>query len=124
NVMDIARSADAVTWAAGATLFGVALLKILTTSLTVGSGGSGGVFGPSVVVGGWVGGSFGYLFHLWFPEVVPNPDAFVIVGMACFVGGVAHAPVSTLVMASEMTGSYELLVPLMLAEAVTFVILR
>src|SRR5690606_37665961 len=65
-----------------------------------------------------------YLFHLWLPEVVPNPDAFVIVGMASFVGGVAHAPVSTLVMASEMTGSYELLVPLMLAEAVTFVILR
>ena len=124
DILDTARTPESVTWVAGATLIGFALLKIVTTSFTVGSGGSGGVFGPSVVIGGLVGGAFGYFFHLWLPDVVPNPDAFVIVGMASFVGGVCHAPVSTLVMACEMTGSYELLVPLMLAEAVTFVILR
>ena len=56
--------------------------------------------------------------------MVPQPGAFVIVGMACFFGGVAHVPIASLVMASEMTGSYDLLVPLMLAEVVTFTLLR
>ncbi|MEZ4224444.1 MAG: chloride channel protein [Polyangiaceae bacterium] len=102
-----------------AMLFGYGALKIVTTTLTVGSGASAGVFGPSVVIGGFVGGAFGQAFHAWFPDVVTQPGAFVIVGMACFVGGVAHAPISTLVMASEMTGSYDLLVPIMLAEVVT-----
>lgn len=111
-------------WYAPATLLGLALLKVLTTSLSVSSGGSGGVFGPTVVIGGLVGGAVGYAMHYWFPGTVPHPSAFALVGMACFIGGVAHAPVSTLVMATEMTGSYELLVPLMLAEAVTFVMLR
>jgi CIC family chloride channel protein len=105
-------------------LLGLALLKVLTTSLSVSSGGSGGVFGPTVVIGGLVGGAVGYAMHYWFPSIVPHPSAFALVGMACFIGGVAHAPVSTLVMATEMTGSYELLVPLMLAEAVTFIMLR
>ena len=111
-------------WSAPATLLGLALLKVLTTSLSVSSGGSGGVFGPTVVIGGLVGGAVGYAMHYWFPGTVPHPSAFALVGMACFIGGVAHAPVSTLVMATEMTGSYELLVPLMLAEAVTFIMLR
>lgn len=106
-------------WWGAAVLLGIALLKVLTTSLSVNSGGSGGVFGPSVVIGGMVGGAFGLAFHQIAPGVVTQPGAFVIVGMACFVGGVAHAPISTLVMASEMTGSYELLVPIMLAEVVT-----
>ena len=111
-------------WAGAAVLVGIALTKVLTTSLSISSGGSGGVFGPSVVIGGMVGGAFGVAFHQLTPTVVPQPGAFVIVGMACFFGGVAHVPVSSLVMASEMTGSYDLLVPLMLAEAVTFVMVR
>ncbi len=109
---------------------GIALLllfaigKVLATSLSNGSGGAGGVFGPSVVIGGMVGGAFGLAFHGWFPEVVPEPTAFAIVGMACFVGGVTHSPISTLVMASEMTGNYELLVPIMMAEAVTVALMH
>ncbi|MCA9592566.1 MAG: chloride channel protein [Myxococcales bacterium] len=113
-----------IGWIGAGTMLGIALLKVLTTSLSVSSGGSGGVFGPSVVVGGMIGGAFGFAFHEWFPHVVPQPGAFVIVGMACFFGGVAHVPISSLVMASEMTGSYDLLVPLMLAEVVTFTLLR
>jgi CIC family chloride channel protein len=110
-------------WTGAALLLGVALAKVLTTTLTVSSGGSGGVFGPSVVIGGMIGGAFGLASHQLFPHVVPQPGAFVIVGMACFFGGVAHVPISSLVMASEMTGSYELLVPIMLAEAVAVVML-
>lgn len=105
-------------------LIGIAALKIVTTTLSVGSSREAGVFGPSVVIGGLTGAAFGQLFHAFFPGLVPHIGPFVVVGMACFVGGVAHAPVSTLVMATEMTGSYELLVPLMLAEAVTFVVLQ
>ncbi len=111
-------------WWGAALLLGIALLKLVSTSLSVASGGPGGVFGPSVVIGGMVGGAFGLAFHELWPNVVPQPGAFVIVGMAAFLGGVAHAPISSLVIASEMTGSYDLLVPLMLAEAVTFVMMR
>ncbi len=109
-------------WWGALLMLGVALAKILATSLSVSSGGSGGVFGPSVVIGGMLGGAFGLAFHQLLPNVVPQPGAFVIVGMACFFGGVAHVPISSLVMASEMTGSYDLLVPLMLAEVATFVL--
>jgi CIC family chloride channel protein len=111
-------------WMAAATLLGLALLKIVTTTLSVSTGGSGGVFGPSVVIGGFVGAAFGQIFNHLVPEIAPAPSSFVVVGMAAFVGGVARAPVSTLVMATEMTGNYELLVPLMLAEAITFVVLQ
>jgi CIC family chloride channel protein len=111
-------------WQSAALLLFIALLKVLTTSLSISSGGSGGVFGPSVVIGGMIGGAFGMAFHLLVPQIAPQPGAFAIVGMACFFGGVAHAPISSLVMASEMTGSYDLLVPIMLAEAVAFVMLR
>ena len=116
------RDALEVGWVGALIMLGVALSKLLATSLSVSSGGSGGVFGPSVVIGGMLGGAFGTAFHELLPNVVPQPGAFVIVGMACFFGGVAHVPISSLVMASEMTGGYDLLVPLMLAEVVTFVL--
>jgi chloride channel protein, CIC family len=111
-------------WLGAALLLAIAALKIVTTSFTVSSGGSGGVFGPAVVIGAMVGGAFGLGFHQIAPGIVPQPGAFVIVGMAAFLGGVAHAPISSLVIASEMTGSYDLLVPIMLAEAVIFVMMR
>ncbi len=116
--------AQSVGWTGAAFLLGIALLKVLTTSLSISSGGSGGVFGPSIVIGGMLGGAFGLAFHALMPELVPQPGAFAIVGMACFFGGVAHVPVSSLVMASEMTGSYDLLVPIMLAEVVVLLMLR
>ncbi|MBN1612702.1 MAG: chloride channel protein [Polyangiaceae bacterium] len=112
-----------VGWIGAATLLGIALAKVLATTLSIASGGSGGVFGPSVVIGGMLGGAVGLASHALFPQVVPQPGAFVVVGMACFFGGVAHAPISSLVMATEMTASYDLLVPIMLAEVVTVVLI-
>lgn len=100
----------------------VATFKILTTSLTISSGGSGGVFGPSMVIGGCLGASFGLLFHEWWPNIVPRPEAFAIVGMAGFFSGCAHAPLSTIIMVSEMTGGYGLLLPTMWVSTITFVI--
>jgi CIC family chloride channel protein len=85
--------------------------KILTTSFTIGSGGSGGVFGPSIVIGGAVGGAVGKLFHQWLPNVVSEPGAFVVVGMAGFFTAVSNTPISTIIFVSEMTNSYHLLLP-------------
>jgi len=102
----------------------LALLKVFATGLVAATTAAGGTFGPSMAIGGLVGGAFGTFFHTIAPDVVTQPAAYVIVGMACFVGGVARAPLSTLVMASEMTGSYELLVPTMLAEVITYTLVR
>jgi len=92
-------------------LAAAALGKILTTSTSIGSGGSAGVFGPSMVIGGCLGGAVGLALHALFPEVVQQPAAFVVVGMAGFFAGVAKTPISSLIMVSEITGSYSLLIP-------------
>ena len=96
------------------------LAKILATSFTVGSGGSGGVFAPSLVIGGMVGGVVGELSHIFFPNIVTNPACFVLVGMASFFSGVAKVPIAAIIMISEMTGSYTLLAPLMLANVTAY----
>jgi CIC family chloride channel protein len=96
--------------------------KILATSFTISSGGSGGVFAPSLVIGAMIGGSVGEIFHSLFPDIIANSGAFVLVGMAAFFAGVANVPIVTLIMVCEMTNSYSLLVPLMLAEAISYVI--
>jgi CIC family chloride channel protein len=98
----------------------ILFLKMVTTGLTIGSGGSGGVFAPSMVIGGMLGSATGVLFHRIAPGVVTQPAAFVLVGMAGFFAGAAKVPVSSLVMVSEMTGGYGLLVPLMLTNAIAF----
>jgi CIC family chloride channel protein len=100
------------------------LAKIIATSLTVGSGGSAGDFGPSLVMGGVFGGAFGRALQLLLHDPRIDPGAFALVGMGTFYGGIAHVPVSSLVMVCELAGSYDLLVPLMLAEAIAFVALR
>jgi CIC family chloride channel protein len=89
----------------------VAFGKMITTGLTIGSGGSGGVFGPSMVIGGCIGGAVGIIFNLLFPELVPHPGAYVLVGMAGFFAGAANTPISTIIMVSELTGHYALLLP-------------
>jgi chloride channel protein, CIC family len=101
-------------------LIGIALLKILTTSLTIGSGGSGGVFGPSMVIGGCTGAAVGTFFHYLWPELVPQPAIFAIVGMAGFFAGAAHAPISTIIMVVELTGDYSLLIPTMWVSILCF----
>lgn len=92
-------------------LLAIALGKILTTGLTIGSGGSGGVFGPSMVIGGCGGGALGLLLHGVWPDLVPHPASYVVVGMAGFFAAAAKTPFSTLVIVSEMTGGYHLLLP-------------
>jgi len=102
----------------------VAVGKVVTTSLTIGSGGSGGVFGPSVVIGGSLGGAFGLWFHNLYPGLLPEPAACVPVGMAGFFAAAAKTPISTLLMVSEMTGNYLLLLPSMWVCALATLLAR
>ncbi len=103
-------------------LLALALGKILTTSFSIGSGGSGGVFGPSIVIGGALGGAVGRIFHDIMPTVVTQPGAFVVVGMAGFFAGVSNTPISTIIFVSEMTNSYHLLLPGLLVCSLAYLI--
>jgi len=105
-------------------LFFLAIGKIVTTSFSIGSGGSGGVFGPSIVIGGAMGGVVGNMFHQIMPGVVTEPGAFVIVGMAGFFAGVSNAPISSIIFISEMTNSYHLLLPSLLVCSVSYLLSR
>lgn len=102
----------------------LAIAKILATSFTISSGGSGGVFAPSLVIGAMLGGAFGGLAHSIFPGLVSDPNAYVIVGMAGFFAGAANTPISTLIMVCELSGNYGLLPPLMLVCTTAFLFLR
>lgn len=92
-------------------LLGLAGAKMLTTALTAGSGGSGGLFAPSLVIGGALGGAVGLVAAEALPGLDITPAAFVVVGMAGFFAAVANAPLSTVIMVSELVGSYLLIVP-------------
>jgi CIC family chloride channel protein len=96
------------------------VLKMFSTSFTISSGGSGGVFAPSLFVGGMLGGAFGQICAGLFPELISNPTAFVLVGMGAFFAGAAKVPISSMIMVSEMTGGYKLLVPMMLSSSTAF----
>lgn len=101
-----------------------AAFKIITTSLTIGSGGSGGVFGPTLFIGGMLGGAVGLIGHHLFPTVVTQPGAYVLVGMGAFFAGAAKAPLGAMLMVSEMTWSYSLLPPLMLVSVIAILFNR
>ena len=73
-------------------LLTIAFAKIATTAATIGSGGSGGVFGPSMVIGGTLGASVGLAVQAVWPQAVAEPEAFAVVGMAGFFAGAARAP--------------------------------
>ncbi|MBN1908742.1 MAG: chloride channel protein [Pirellulales bacterium] len=98
--------------------------KILATSCTISSGGSGGVFAPSLFIGAMLGGAFGKACEHLFPGIGPeSSQAFVLVGMGGFFAGVAKVPLTALIMVSEMSGSYNLLVPLMIVGVINVAIL-
>ena len=96
--------------------------EIFAMSFTMGSGGSGGLFGPCVVTGTMIGAAFGYYAHQAFPATVTNPSNFAIVGMMAFFGGAAKSPLAVIVMIAEMTGGYGLLAPSMIAVVVAYLL--
>ncbi len=97
----------------------IAITKILTTSFTISSGGSGGVFAPSLVIGGMLGGAVGVLLSSYANI---NPAIFVVIGMMSFFAGAAKVPLASIIMVAEMTGGYSMLVPAMLSSAISYVV--
>jgi CIC family chloride channel protein len=105
-------------------LAGVAVAKIAAASLTIGTGAAAGDFAPSLTIGGLVGAAFGHAARALLGDPSIEPAAFALVGMGTFYGGLAHAPLSALVLVAELAGSYDLLVPMMLAIGIAYVALR
>ncbi len=97
-------------------------LKILATSITIGSGGSGGIFAPSLFIGAMLGGAFGSGMHALFPSITANPGAYAIVGMGAVVAGATHAPIQAFLIIFELTQDYWIVPPLMVCCVIaTFV---
>lgn len=91
------------------------VVKILATSITIGSGGSGGIFAPSLFMGVMAGGFFGAVVHHLFPTLTASPGAYSIVGMGAVVSATTHGPLSAMLILFEMTGEYKIILPLMLS---------
>lgn len=100
------------------------LLKLLATILTLGSGGSGGVFAPSLFMGAMLGQAFGLVAHELFPTITAPAGAYALVGMAAVFSGAAHAPVTAILIVFEMTRDYRIILPLMLATVISTLLSR
>jgi CIC family chloride channel protein len=96
--------------------------KILATSLSIGSGGAGGIFAPGMVIGGASGAAVWRLLEVGHIAPAGGPMPFVIVGMTACFGAIAHAPLAVMLMVAEMTGSLELLAPAMVAIAIAVLV--
>jgi CIC family chloride channel protein len=103
----------------GEIVFEIALalvfLKILSTSITLGSGGSGGVFAPSLFIGSMLGAAYGMILHALFPALTADYIAYAIVGMAAVFAGASRATLTSIIIVFEMTGDYAIILPLMFA---------
>lgn len=106
-------------------IIGLLFGKMLATSFSIGSGGSGGVFGPSMVIGGSVGGATGIIYNMLVSQgFAVNSGTMSVLGMAGFFTAVANTPISTLIMVSEMTGDFSLLVPGLWVIGISYMLSR
>ena len=103
-------------------VFLLATAKILATSLSIGSGGSGGIFAPSLFIGTMFGVGFGGLFQLAFPNLIQNTYTYGLAGMAALFAGAAQAPLNVIFMIPEMSSDYLLIPPIMIASFSSFFI--
>ncbi len=94
-------------------------VKIVATSVTLGSGGSGGIFSPSLFLGAMGGAAFGKLAHAVFPGITGPSGAYALVAMSAVFAGVARAPITSIVILFELTGDYRLILPLMLSTVIS-----
>ncbi len=109
-------------------LLALGFLKAIGTSLTIGSGGSGGLFAPSLLLGAAVGGTMGYIVNAlgWFPDWggAANPATYALVGMAAMVAATTHAPLTGILIVYETTRSYQIILPLMLTAVIATIVCR
>jgi len=99
-------------------------LKIIATPICYSSGNAGGIFGPSLFIGAMIGGSVGGVAHSLFPALTANPGAYALVGMGAAFAGIVRTPMTSVIMIFEMTRDYTIIVPLMIANMISFVISR
>jgi CIC family chloride channel protein len=102
----------------------LAIGKILATSITLNGGGSGGLFTPSLYVGAVTGGAVGALLTDAFPSLTIHPEAYAVVGMGAVVAAATAAPITGILIVFEMTNDYAIMLPLMLATAITYMLAR
>jgi CIC family chloride channel protein len=100
----------------------LAVLKIVATATCYGSGNAGGIFGPSLFIGAMIGGSVGSAAHTLLPHVTANPGAYALVGMGAAFAGIVRTPMTSVIMIFEMTRDYTIIVPLMIANMISFFI--
>ncbi|HZS04598.1 MAG TPA: chloride channel protein [Blastocatellia bacterium] len=105
-----------------ALLMTLSVAKIVTTVLSYSSGGSGGIFAPSLFIGAMVGGTVGQVVKAAFPGSPTAPGAFALVGMGAMFCGVIRAPITSVLIIFEMTSNYTLILPLMIANAISYLI--
>jgi CIC family chloride channel protein len=96
----------------------LATLKPLATSLTLGSGGSGGIFAPSLYTGAMLGDAFGSIVHHAFPTWTAGAAAYGLVGMAALFAAAAEAPITSIMIVFEMSSDYRIILPLMVAAVI------
>lgn len=99
-------------------------VKILATSLTLGSGGSGGVFAPSLFIGAMLGEAYGKLTQFLIPNIALPAGACALVGMGAVFAGAAQAPISAIIIIFEMSGNYKIILPLMITCIISTVVVR
>jgi CIC family chloride channel protein len=99
-------------------LLTLVVVKIVAVSLTIGSGGSGGIFAPSLFIGAMVGGAVGTVVHSLWPGMSGSPGAYALVGMGAVVAAGTHAPITAIVMIFELTGDYKIILPLMISSII------
>ncbi|RLG38592.1 MAG: chloride channel protein [Candidatus Alkanophagales archaeon] len=98
----------------------IAFAKMVSTALTLGSGGSGGLFIPSLAIGAALGGAFGEALHLLMPQTITQPAVFALIGAAALLGGAANTPLTAIFVVCEISGSYALLAPAILATITVY----
>jgi CIC family chloride channel protein len=103
-------------------MLGLIFFKIFATSISLGSGGSGGIFAPALFLGTMTGGFFGALVHKVIPDHSATSGAYSLVGMGAVVAGATHAPITAILIIFEMTGDYAIILPLMISAIIATVL--
>ena len=103
-------------------MFVLIFLKILATSITLGSGGAGGIFAPSLFIGAMLGGAFGSVAHRLLPDLTAGSGAYATVGIGAFLAAATHAPMTAIFLLFEMTGNYQIIIPIMLTSIIGTVV--
>jgi chloride channel protein, CIC family len=120
ETIDLALSGNILWYSALILIF----IKLLATNITLGSGGSGGIFAPSLFLGATTGSVFGQLMNQLFPNVTANSGAYAMVGMGAVVAGTTHAPITSILILFELTSDYKIILPVMIACTIATVLAR